>query len=201
MTYEQLLASIQAWAGLTDEAQTRAVTTAVTRTLSEMIAPSAIPDVITQLPRELADELRRPATAARFAQDEFFERVASDEGTHEGFAREHAPVVVHAIVDSLDGTGRQQLTAALPPWLVERMNHIVEHTPAPTRPGHHLRTLAGGSGGSAHPVATSKAERAQRHSIASNPDPHGDTKLATGVVHPEDPVAESPPGSKHPLVD
>lgn len=203
MTYEELLASIRAWAGLTDDAQTEAVTTAVLGALSEMIEPARINRVIDALPRQLADLLRQPATTTTaFDQDAFFLRVAQTEGTNAGFAREHAPVVVHAIVDSLvDGQARQQLLAALPSWLADRVRHVAEHTPPPPRPNHRRRSLASSPGGSSHPVAVSQAERAHTHSIARNPTPHGDTKIATGEVHTEDPVAETPPGSQKPLVD
>jgi len=204
MTYEQLLASIRAWAGMTDDAQTEAVTTAVVGTLSEMIAPARIDKVIDALPRQLANLLRQPATAiTEFDQDAFFLRVAQNEGTNAGFAREHAPVVVHAIADSLvDGQARQQFLTALPPWLADRVRHVAQHhAPRPPKPSHRKQTLANGAGGSSHPVAVSRAARAHTHSIARNPTPHGDTKIATGEVHDEDPVADTPPGSHHPLVE
>lgn len=42
------------------------------------------------------------------------------------------------------------------------------------------RTLASGRPGSAHPLSESRPERAHRHSIARNPEPHGDRKLSSG---------------------
>lgn len=145
--------------------------------------------------------LAEAALADSMSPEEFYNRVSSREHVGLGFAMEHALVVLQVIAELVSEEERLRLTHKLPAEL-EQLVRPAPIAPSPDRPTHHgrSRSLAEGNPRGRHPVSESRAERAQRHSIARSDDPHANSRLSS--AHPAgeaETIATSREGSEHPL--
>lgn len=141
--------------------------------------------------------------ASEYDPERFYHQISEREGTSLGFAMEHAQVVLQVIAEMMGEEDRQRLIRHLPDEMESLLRPPKREPGLPPR-GHvgSGHTLATARPGSAHPLAESRAERAQSQSIARTPAPHGDTNVATTHGIQKAPsLASGKPGSERPLVD
>lgn len=194
MNRQELLGRVKTLTGIGDEAGAERAVRAVVSVLGEQLANEDRRSLARVLPEPWADAI--PGTPLRVADDlpAFYERVSSREGIEPGFAVEHAQSVCLAISEALSDDRRKLLAARLPDALAPLLE-LAAPERAPAGPARRTsprpaQTLAEGRPGGSRPVSESqpgstrplsetKPERVQQDSVASDENPHGDTKLST----------------------
>jgi uncharacterized protein (DUF2267 family) len=102
-----------------DEAAARTSVDATLETLSIRLAGGEVEDLLTRLPLELHEPLKRglaaSATATRMPLDTFVSRLAEREGVDEWTARERARAVLHTLREAVGDDEFFDVTVQLPP--------------------------------------------------------------------------------------
>jgi uncharacterized protein (DUF2267 family) len=181
--------------------QAEAAVRCVFEAIAQVVEKKTYQPLLAEIPRDYAAVLQASATGAGDA-DAFYAHIAAAEGAGEGFAREHAAVILQALAREISAEARKALHDGLPadvarlldaPW--ERKATPSHRTPASAH-GH----LAGARPGSAHPVSEASADRAQSDSIAATDAPHADSSVAAGHSTSADSnLASGKPGSGRPI--
>jgi uncharacterized protein (DUF2267 family) len=184
MDGDEFLERVMVRAGFETRTQAETATQATLAALAAALAPEERERVAGALPKGLRSLLHSEDAVPDMSLTMFLERVQRSEGTRTGFAVEHAQAVCSALLD----TASEELEVLLRRHLVHlaalfrTRESPMEPDPDPERVGHvvtHDRTLAGGRPGSRHPVSEARPDRSHGHSVASNDDPHADSKLSS----------------------
>jgi uncharacterized protein (DUF2267 family) len=156
-------------------------TRAALLTLGERIDEPDARALASSLAPPLATVLLAPHPKAQsYGIAELFRRVARREHVRLGLAREHAEAVFEVLGSCASPDALARLRRGLPPEIFALFGHVdrTQHTPEAAYADRRHHDLASGRPGSAHPICESNGDRAHRHSVARNADPHGDTKLS-----------------------
>ncbi|MDB4995548.1 MAG: hypothetical protein JWM74_2980 [Myxococcaceae bacterium] len=173
--------------GLETTAEARRAIGATLRTLAERLSPEIVSRLASELPRELAMQLRTPRSTAghvrSFAANELYARVARREGVTVGFAREHAQAVCTTVARALPEEIVEAVRRDLDPDLALLFEPLERERATPP-PAHaskkaHGHTLASGAPGSRHPIAEADVLAGHADSVARSSEPHADTKLSS----------------------
>lgn len=208
MTYEAFLDAICHRSGFESRADGEQMARTVLRVMGEVLPG---PDR-----RALADELAGPLRSALTEREpdrelglqEVYGQIAREEQVHQGRAREMAQIVGRALRRAVDGEVISQIRSRLPDFDEIFVN---PHGDAEA-PGRRLdpdavandRTLARGRPGSKEPLAEGRPPQGQPDSVATDENPYGDTKIATGhesTDEDDETLAGGKPGSERPLSD
>ncbi len=188
-----LVERVRALGGLTRDDEAYRAIRATLSALGQQLSPRERRILHDALPPSLRRGLGVGAPHPLELKD-FFHVVHRREGVSEGFAREHAQVVCRALGELVPRELRARLERELPPAVAE----LLEAPEAPSAPldypsprveWHH--TVARGKPGSRHPVSTSRADRAQRHSVVREDNPHAETKLSSSTGTTQERLHES----------
>ena len=189
-----------------EPAAAAAAVTATFEALGRALRPAAAGPVAALLPEPLAVAVTAGART-EVAATSFVADLAAHEQVGLGFAREHAQVILEQIAGELEPATqallRERVGERAPEaaaWLHSRDAPESRRGPAPGSD----RTLAGGRPGSPTPLSAAQPPAGQHDSVAANPDPHAETKLASSegvsTERDHDTLAEGRPGSHEPLV-
>lgn len=157
-----------------------------------------------ELPSELSEALTAKKVEHPFDIDRVTWLLAVQLQLRAGQARELLDVICSTVAQAVRGEVLKRFRAELTEeeaalFQVRTMPepHLRQHVD-PTR-----RTLAEGRSGGGRPLYAASMDRAQEHSVASNANPHADTKLssARGLTQEreEESLATGRPGSTRPL--
>lgn len=116
MREREIVAAVSDISGLDDADHAAAATHATLAVLGERLAGGEPKDLAAQLPSGIAEALPRTGRGATFGVEEFYRRVADEEGrgcTPDG-AREHARAVVAALKTGVTDGEFADVTAQLP---------------------------------------------------------------------------------------
>lgn len=182
---EEFLHEIQRRSGLDDPSRAEVAAGA---TLAVLAAALDAPDA-TRLASELpafAERIRSAAGSPEpIDREALFERVAVRMGARRALAIESAEVVLQVVAASVSSELLVRMRKNLAPDVAALLTLPVETSPpergfrpASERPARR-DTLASGRMGSEHPLSESAPDRAQRHSIAREANPHGESKLSS----------------------
>lgn len=115
MDLQQLLAAVRDTAGVSSQQEAEQAAMATLKALGERISGGETKDLAAQLPAPLDRALPAAGGGQRFGIEEFYERVASYEGSDDPRdARRHARAVVAALKASITGGEFDQIQAQLP---------------------------------------------------------------------------------------
>jgi len=187
MRYEDFVERVMRFGGFTRRDEAVRAVEATLAVLRARLIDEDVEAVAAGLPGLIARLLRYGEHDGEFGRDEFFDRVRRREGVTLGYAREHSEVVCRVLSEAVPESTLKRVRGHLPGELASLFE---EHatTDAPivrerVRRGNggpkKRRTLAEGRPGSEHPLSEARPEKAQRHSIAREDNPHGDTKLSS----------------------
>jgi uncharacterized protein (DUF2267 family) len=212
MTYEDLVAEVQRRGGLESVTEAERAVAVTARVLGECLLPDEAAPVAAALPERVAARVRAGVYSHDFDIEEMYDRVARGEGSGRRFGAEHAQVVCQVLAESMPEALRTRLSRHLGPGYaglfeprlpLSRPPRPVRTTP-PVESGRGS-TLATGRLGARHPLAEGQADRAHAESIASSPDPHGETKLSSshGLTQERlgDTLADGHPGPVATIAD
>lgn len=186
------------------------VVRATLETLRERLDDSEAHAVADALPASLAQSLRGGRWTGDFDLAEFYSRVNARAGAEPGYATELAQVVCQVVAEAVPRDALTRLHRNLPPpWatlLAPRHTSIPPDHVLAARPSQPPRsTLSEGRPGSAHPLSEAVPDRAHRHSVVHEDNPHGDSKVssAPGTTQEQtgDTLAAGRPGPKRPVSD
>lgn len=207
---DELLHEVMRRGALASEDDAARVVRATLAVLGERLTLDEAQAVAGALPGALARVVTESGYDGDFDAAELVERVRRREGGSPGFAREHVHVVLAAIARHLDDGARRRVARALPAGLAELFAAPTDHGDVPpyASPSHGppVRSLATGKPGSAHPLSESAPPSGQAHSVARNPDPHADTKLASARGTTQERLGETlargrPPAPERPVAE
>jgi uncharacterized protein (DUF2267 family) len=202
---ENLLSRVKETLAVSYE-EARRITAETLRALAEALEEEDAREIAGVLSGDLAQHFRIVERQRPMPLDRFYSQVAERLEMQKGRAIETAQSVCAALAERLS------------PPLVQRLQQLPDYGDlfvlrsfpeaprqadvirAPHAPRH---TLAEGRPGSAHPLSEARPEKAHSHSVALNPDPHGDTKLSgsRGLTQERlgETLASGRPGSKRPI--
>lgn len=108
MQHDEFIGQVQHRGRLASRGDAERATRATLETLAERISDGAADNLAAQLPREIAEHLRRKVTAGagtaeRFSLDEFFARVTEREGVEQPDAVHHARAVLGVLDEATTG--------------------------------------------------------------------------------------------------
>lgn len=201
MNHPGVIEEVQHRAGLETWQQSERLLTQVLHAMRPLLHSDERRSFAVRLPLPLGEILRAPAPShVDDDVDQFFARVAH--GAHErlGMAVEHARIVCSVLGSRLEPDLRVRLMRDLPPAVAalfgldaqtQATPEFVARTSISQRPPPPSHTLATGRPGSLHPVSESRADRTQSHSVAAEPNPHGDTKLSGAVGLTQEQLGET----------
>ena len=132
------------------------------------------------LPITLAEALdSERAQGLDFGPDELYAQVGSTAGLPLAHAVEYAQVVLTLLAARFDADLMTFIAHRVPPS-IDALLHPPVRDASPPPPSHvgQGRTLASGRAGASTPLAEAAPKDAQSHSVAANPDPHADSRLA-----------------------
>ena len=209
MTYEAFLDSICNRVGFEGRDKAEVVATATLRVFGEVLLASDRDALADALPPVLRDALCSRPSDQDYDLEEFYERLADEEGLNAGKAREMGQVVGRVLARAIDGELTKRLKVRLPDEYRELFVNPHEAAKSPDRPLSHKaeandRTLARGRAGSEKPVSESKPPAGQRGSVAAQENPYEETKISTGhesSEEDEETLAGGKPGSDRPVSD
>lgn len=202
--YQHVITRCRELAPFVDDDATSRACTATVRALGEVLTLDEREQLARSFPAELGRALPTARSTAQFEESHFYWRVAIAEGVALPIATEHAQVVCRVLGELMPADERARLVRHLP-----AIGRLLE-PPAPSSAPPHAgprssqNDLAEGRPGGSHPLADSDpAGLAHRHSVARNPDPHADSRLATahGLTQEREDhtLAAGAPGSHRPL--
>lgn len=116
MQEHEIVAAVRGNAGLADAGHAEAATRATLAVLGQRLAGREPQDLAAQLPAGIAEALPETGQGATFGVEEFYRRVADEEGhdcTQDG-AREHARAVVAALKAGVTKGEFDDLASQLP---------------------------------------------------------------------------------------
>lgn len=116
MKEHEIVSAVEKTTGLGDPAHTEQAVRATVRVLGERLAGGETRHLASQLPDPLARELPPQGEGERFGMDEFYRRVAREEGQGctASQARQHSRAVMTALRGSLTGHEFDDLATQLP---------------------------------------------------------------------------------------
>jgi len=189
MERQALLEAIMARMGATQVEDAERALVATLPSLGSWVGEADAAVLAAELPDD--ERLLRSASDLSVKDYEgFVAQIRNAEDVAEGFAREHALAVCHAVHDQLDRSAKGRL--ASPVW-DEIVRPSVADRHADHLPARHGRTLADGRPGSAHPVSEGAADRAQSESVVRADNPHAGHKLSSGEPRAGEGVDWRPP--------
>lgn len=188
MELDEVLETVRHRAGSTEKDALRASKQTL-EVLGALLTRADREALADQLPRSLANALRRRDPGEDFGLDQFYEEVLVDEEGKKGFQIEHAQAVCAALAELVDGETNKRLKAHLP----EEFQELLEPREIPEireKPrGHDIdkngRKLSTGRPGSSRPLAEARGG-GHAESLASRENPHAGRKLSSGAVSPND---------------
>jgi uncharacterized protein (DUF2267 family) len=133
MREHEIVTAVRDLSGLADADHATAATHATLAVLGERLAGGEPKDLAGQLPAGIAEALPTTGRGATFGVEEFYRRVADEEGrgcTPDG-AREHARAVVAALKSGVSDGEFADLTAQLP---ADYRTDLLSTAPADERP-------------------------------------------------------------------
>jgi uncharacterized protein (DUF2267 family) len=174
---------------LSDDDTARAID-AVLEGMGRLLTPDEAGVIAQHLPSGYASVLSNASERAQTEETvgDVVSLVASREGLPASAAYETVKVTCEVLASYLPEDVVDKLHQDLPPEVASLLVHphgewcVPEPVPeaVPPQPRRRRTTLASGRPGSSRPVSEARPERAHRHSVARNPNPHGDTKLSSG---------------------
>ncbi len=159
------------------------VVDAVVDALGELLTKDEARAVAKHLPERQANLLLGGAARHQGSEDveSLVAGVAWREHVDRGRALEDVTAVCDALSTRLPKRVRQKLRAGLPTDIARLLTESVSHArpePRSEPPPTPTRTVATWRPSPGRPLYDAAPDRAHAHSIARNPDPHGDTKLS-----------------------
>lgn len=114
MKEQEIIRSVQETTDLANQDEASRAVRATLRTLGTRLAGGEPRDLAAQLPPELAEAVPAEGPGERFGVDEFYERVAAEEGCDPRKARQHARAVGSVLRTALTEGELDDLTSQLP---------------------------------------------------------------------------------------
>ncbi|MBI5547488.1 MAG: DUF2267 domain-containing protein [Deltaproteobacteria bacterium] len=207
MDYQAVLEELEERAGGLDREASERALRATLASLGERLLPLDLSFLAAELPAPFGELLRARENPGEFTLEELFQRVARREAVAEGFGREHALAVCQVLSRRLSPEVRFHLQERLP----DDFAALLEPSEPPRqavhlhRPEEPRATLSSGRPGGRRPLSEAAADRTQSGSVASEQNPHAETKLSSteGLTQERErrTLAEGHPGIEHPLSD
>lgn len=184
------------------------ITTLTLRALAEALEEEDAREIIAELSGDLAQHFRIVERPQPIPLDRFYSQVAERLEMQKGRAIEAVQSVCAALAERLSPPLVQRLQR-LPDYgalfVLRSIPEVPRQAEVIRAPHMPRNTLAEGRPGSVHPLSEARPEKAHSHSVALNPDPHGDTKLSgsRGLTQERlgETLASGRPGSKRPICD
>lgn len=114
MKEHEIVSAVQQSTGIGDQASAERAVRATLKVLGSRLAGGEAHDVAAQLPPGLAEVLPAEGPGERFEVDEFYRRVAAEEGADVGVARQHARAVAAALQAAITDGELRDLQSQLP---------------------------------------------------------------------------------------
>lgn len=114
MKDDELISAIRKNSDLDDPDQVMRAAHATLTVLGQRLAGGEPLHLGAQLPTTFAKELATEGAGERFSLDEFYQRVASEEGTNKDDARRHARAVMAGVRSAVDRNDFDKMLAQLP---------------------------------------------------------------------------------------
>lgn len=114
MKEQEIIRAVEETTDLTSQDEATTAVRATLRTLGTRLAGGESGDLAAQLPPALAEAVPTEGPGERFGVDEFYERVAAEEGCEPRQARQHARAVGSVLRTALTDGELDDLTSQLP---------------------------------------------------------------------------------------
>lgn len=114
MKEHEIIRAVEESTDLADQDQAAVAVRATLRTLGTRLAGGESGDLAAQLPPTLAEAVPAEGPGERFGVDEFYERVAAEEGSNPRQARQHARAVGSVLRSALTDGELGDLMSQLP---------------------------------------------------------------------------------------
>lgn len=183
LTADQLLAHIQARAGLRSRERTERLTRAALSLLGGCLSGATREALREDLPDVLRDALPTPSgpSPSPLDLDDLVSRLSEHLELRRSVALEGAVAVGQSLAEAMDDDALRRIRTDLGDGDIARLLTRPEPlAPAPPHLHPERRTLAEGAPGSTHPLSTARPDRTHSESVVASDNPHGDTKLSSG---------------------
>lgn len=115
MQYQEFIERVQGRTGLSEE-RARGAISATFTTLGEYLVWDEAPDLASQLPQEISEPLTdQPTNRPKLlSYEDFMQRLAENEGTNEGAARDHVSAVMGVLQEAVSEGELEDLKRQFP---------------------------------------------------------------------------------------
>jgi uncharacterized protein (DUF2267 family) len=197
-----LIDEIQQHTGEPDRLEAERIALHVLRAVRPMLRVDERRVLAAHLPPSLARALAGASVEIDDSVEQFYRRVAVDSNVPLPRAREQGRIVCALLAQRLSPDERASLVRDMPPEIavlfttppggaLDRGSHEEARPSPPRTAGVTGHTLSTGRPGSRHPLSEARLDRTQSHSVAREPNPHGDSKLSSAEGLTQEQLHES----------